>query len=286
MRVGAVAWRIRKIRADIEFFEHLEEIVLNAKRAACDVIVLPELPVLEILGAYPLQEPRHAVRRLAEAAPTYETAVERLAKITGMTIVAGSHFVKGDAGILNVSLTVDPLGRRQLQPKVKLTVYEREEWGLAAGDGVYPLRRDAVGTLVCYDCEFPEAGRLLAESGVKVLCVPAFTETRHGHFRVRLSCHARAVENQVFVVHAALVGSLHREPVPSTYGSSAILAPSVPPFPADGVLAATRPGREEIAIADIDLGTLDASREAGDVRNWNDRDPSCWVLRVGGNKAP
>jgi predicted amidohydrolase len=99
----------------------------------------------------------------------------------------------------------------------------------------------------------------------------------HGFHRVRESCRARAIENQVFVVHASLVGSLGREPVPSTAGSSAILAPCVEPFPADGVLAETRLNAEEIAVAELDFEALVASRESGDVRNWHDRSRGDWT---------
>jgi len=132
---------------------------------------------------------------------------------------------------------------------------------------------------VCYDCEFPESSRVLAESGMLVQVVPAFTETRHGFGRVRWSCHARAIENQLFVVHASLVGSLGREPVVSAVGSSAVLTPPIEPFPPGAVLAETDFGVEGVALAEIDFATLLKAREGGDVRNWNDRNRGDWTVR-------
>jgi predicted amidohydrolase len=182
-----------------------------------------------------------------------------------------------DGQIRNVCHVVDSRGEHTTaQEKVKLTTYEREVWKIAPGRGLSTLPDQQTSVLICYDSEFPEAGRALAERGVLLFCVPAFTETMHGFHRVRHSCHARAIENQVFVVHSSLVGSLGREPVPNAVGSSAILAPSFEPFPANGVLAETTMNEEEIAVAKLDFNALRKAREEGDVRNWHDRDAEWW----------
>jgi len=80
------------------------------------------------------------------------------------------------------------------------------------------------------------------------------------------------------VIHSSLVGALGREPVPSTYGSSAILAPAVRQFPANGILAETEMNEEGLIIADLDLDLLEEARNTGDVRNWHDRHASDWPL--------
>jgi predicted amidohydrolase len=182
-----------------------------------------------------------------------------------------------DGSVGNVSDVFDPNGKRAVrQQKVKLTRYEREMWKLAQGNGLDIADELPMGVTICYDCEFPESGRILAERGVLLQCVPAFTETMHGFHRVRHSCHARAIENQNFVVHSSLVGSLGREPAPAAMGSSAIIAPSIEPFPADGILAETQMNEEGIAIAVLDFNQLARSRESGDVRNWQERDARPW----------
>src|SRR3569832_94081 len=126
-------------------------------------------------------------------------------------------------------------------------------WQRVPGQNLIRMHDSRLGVTICYDSEFPESGRALAEEGVLVQCVPAFTETQRGFQRVRWSCRARAIENQNFVVHASLVGSLGREPAPSTYGSSAILTPSIEPFPIEAVLAETELGEEGVIVADLDL---------------------------------
>ena len=152
------------------------------------------------------------------------------------------------------------------------------EWNLGGASGLRVSSSGQIGVTICYDCEFPESGRALAEAGVLIQCVPAFTETQHGFQRVRWCAQARATENQVMVIHASLVGSLGAEPVLTTYGSSAILTPSIAPFPMSAILAETELNCEGIAKVDVDLDWLATSRSRGDVRNWNDRHVSDWKL--------
>jgi predicted amidohydrolase len=76
------------------------------------------------------------------------------------------------------------------------------------------------------------------------------------------------------MIHASLLGHLNGEPVPMTYGSSAILAPSVEPFAESAILAETELHQPGIAIAELDFQLLLESRESDDVRNWYDRNAS------------
>lgn len=273
MRVAAINWKIRRLSSEDEFFGHLEELVELCAHGGAQLFVFPELVVLELLSLLPDETPHW----LARFAPAYEAALVRLATRHGVTIVGGSHFSAEAAGVFNVCAIAHPDGTLKFQPKVKLTMYERQEWAVTPGRGLTPLVDGRLGVTVCYDSEFPEAGRFLAERGVLVHCVPAFTETVRGFQRVRWACHARAVENQIFTVHTSLVGDLGREPVPSTHGSSAVIAPSIEPFPESAVLAETPLNEEAIAFADLDFGMLLQAREQGDVRNWNDRSAQDWA---------
>lgn len=263
MKVAAINWEVRYIAQESEFISHLEQLVYEAGEA--DLIVLPELPVLELMALHPDAATQEIPSVLENYADRYEAELKRLERETGSRIVGGSH-IRNNRNVC--------LFDGRLQPKNILTQWEAVEWALEPGAGLYPS--GAVGVTICYDVEFPPAGRALAEAGVLVHCVPSYTETRYGHQRVRWSCLARAIENQVFVVHASLVGTLGREPVPSTYGSSAIIAPSVPPFPETAILAETALGVEGVAIAELDLDALLHCRESGDVRNWHDRDRGDW----------
>ncbi len=279
IRVATVAWKLRDIRRDSEFFGHFYDLVNEAHRQGAEVVVLPELQVLELLNLEKDLAEHKAARYLAQFAEAIEDWLKRISCSSGMTLVGGSYFKENGVGLVNVSAIADPARGLALGTKNNLTAYERDVWGLRPGHGLAKPHDARLGVTICYDCEFPESGRALAEEGVLVQCVPAFTETQRGFQRVRWSCKARAIENQNFVVHASLLGSLGREPVPSTYGSSAILTPSIEPFPIQAILAETSLGEEGVVVADLDLDMLEVARDSGDVRNWKDRHSGEWQLR-------
>ena len=57
---------------------------------------------------------------------------------------------------------------------------------------VYHTEYGDIAILVCYDVEFPEAARVLAEAGAQILFVPSCTDERQGFCRVRYCAQARA----------------------------------------------------------------------------------------------
>jgi predicted amidohydrolase len=95
---------------------------------------------------------------------------------------------------------------------------------------------------------------------------------------VRWSSLARAIENQVFVIHSSLVGDIGKEPIPESYGTSAIIAPSIAPFPMEAILVESKLNEDDVVVAGCDIDALYASRNEGEVTNWQDRDSSSWNL--------
>ena len=134
-------------------------------------------------------------------------------------------------------------------PGARLT----ESRGVAAGDTsvVADTPLGKIGLSVCYDLRFPELYRELAAQGARILLVPsAFTvPTGSDHWQVLL--RARAIENQAFVVAAAQIG-VHNARRRS-YGRSMIVDPW-------GVVLATAPDREGLALADLDFDQLEDMR--------------------------
>ncbi len=277
IRAAAAAWRIQPLRSDARFFGHMHDLVSEAHDEGAQLLVLPELFSMELLGLEPSLDDAKAPRYLAQYAQALEDWLSRIAQNSGLVIIGGSHFREKDGEIVNACPIALPDGTLLFQEKNNLTEYERLNWNLARGDGIQALP-DPLGVLVCYDSEFPEATRKLCENGTQVLAVPSWTETQRGFQRVRWGALSRAVENQIFVIHATLVGDLGGEPVPSTYGSSAIIAPSVEPFPVEAILRETPLGQEGVIVADLDLDMLDRARANGEVRNWHDRASSRWEL--------
>jgi predicted amidohydrolase len=126
--------------------------------------------------------------------------------------------------------------------------------------------------LICYDSEFPELARRLVDQGAQILFVPFCTDTRQGYLRVRYCCQARAVENQCYVVTSGNVGNLPEvENMDLQYAQSAIFTPCDYPFARDGIAAETSENVEMVAVADLNLTTLNWARHEGSVRNLRDR---------------
>ena len=278
LRAAAAAWKLKPIRSDARFFGHMHDLVSEAHDEAADLLVLPELYSLELLGLEPMLAPAKAPRYLVQYAGAIESWLSRIAQNSGLVIVGGSHFREGaDGAILNVCPIALPDGSLLFQPKNNLTVYEDRVWGVGHGRGLQALPAP-LGALVCYDSEFPASARALAEGGTKVIAVPCWTDDRRAFQRVRWSCLARALENELFVVQSSLVGDLGAEPVTGTFGSAAIMAPSVEPFPEEAILRETPLGEEGVVVADLDFELLRTARLTGEVRNWHDRDASDWTV--------
>ncbi|MBN0038359.1 carbon-nitrogen hydrolase, partial [Pseudomonas aeruginosa] len=66
-------------------------------------------------------------------------------------------------------------------------------------------RGGRIGLLICYDSEFPESARALAELGAELILVSDGNMEPFGHVH-RTSIAARAQENQVFAVVVNRVG--------------------------------------------------------------------------------
>lgn len=274
MTVAVVSWEVRPTATWDEYESRLLS-VLN-ECADADLIVLPECVMLDLCGAAMQESPRAQVSRLAQLSSRYLTMLDLFAQNSGAIIVGGTHFDSVDQGVTHCTSLHRPDQPTVIQPKNVLTQFEIEDWGIVPATGLASTFPADLGVLVCYDSEFPEAGRAWAERGCRLLVVPAFTETEHGFNRVRTGCLARALENQMLVVHASLVGGLGAEPVPSTYGCSAIYGPMIPPFPPTGIVAESPLNQAHILKVDVNLDQVDQARTTGDVRNWEDRHRSEW----------
>src|SRR4051794_11490959 len=101
IRVAAVAWKLRDIRSDSEFFGHFYDLVNEAYDKGAQVVVLPELQVLELLNIERDLGERKAARYLAQYAEAMEDWLKRISCSSGMTLVGGSYFKETEDGIVN-----------------------------------------------------------------------------------------------------------------------------------------------------------------------------------------
>ena len=96
--------------------------------------------------------------------------------------------------------------------KIHVTPDEQKSWGLRGGSHIQTFDTDCgkIGIVICYDVEFPELSRLMAEDGMQILFVPFMTDTQNAYSRVRVCAQARAIENECYVAIAGSVGNLPR----------------------------------------------------------------------------
>jgi predicted amidohydrolase len=197
-----------------------------------------------------------------------------LSRRFGLHVLAGSHPIFEGRKLHNTALLFLPDGSHVAQRKLHITPSERASWKISGGDAlrVIATPKANIGILICYDVEFPEAARHLADAGADILFVPFCTDNRSAYLRVRYCAQARAVENQFYVVTAGLVGNLPNVPeMDIHYGQAAVFTPSDFAFARDGILAEADPNIETLLIADLDLSLLHHARQAGSVTPRRDR---------------
>jgi predicted amidohydrolase len=275
VRICAAQYEMRRISSWDEFEQQVDFFVSAAEGYDCHLLLLPELFTVQLFSTLPEKmSSLDAIKWLADQTPRYLELFQRLAKRSGLLIVAGTHPVHSPTGIRNVAHLFSPSGNVYTQDKLHVTPNERNEYGIVPGSGlqIFDTGCGRLAIVVCYDIEFPELSRLLTLAGAEMLLVPFSTDERKAYLRVRYSAHARAVENMVYVALSGNVGNLPRvDNFLINYAESAILTPCDFPFPAGGLAAIADPNAETVVITDLDLGALDHTRQHGSVRPLRDR---------------
>jgi len=275
MRIASVQWDMRRPESSDAFFERAAYFVETAVADyAAKLVVCPEYFTLPLLALERRMRAKDGIRTLAGRTEEVNARLAALAGGHGVWIVAGSQPVLRDGRLLNVAFVFGPRGERIEQPKLHITPWEREAWDVVGGEGLAVIDTGEVtfGVQICYDVEFPEPTRALAERGIELLVVPYCTDDRRGHLRVTRCAMARAVENQLAVVTAGCVGHLPRVPAANLhFAESGVFTPVDLAFPNDGIAALAQAGQEQLLIAEVDLGVLRASRGEGTVTPLKDR---------------
>lgn len=268
VRIAAFQYLLRPIQCFEDFVTQVEFFVRSAREYRCQFALFPEYFTMQLLSYLREPAPARAVRRLAQLTPEYEALFKRLAKENGIYIIAGTHPVIQQGELFNAAHLFTPKGRVFRQKKVHLTLTEKGPYQMSRGHGFYVFHTDfgKIAILVCYDVEFPEAARVLAEAGAQIIFVPSCTDERQGFCRVRYCAQARASENQIYLAMAGTVGNLPEVPCMAThYGQASILTPSDYFFARDGIAAEGTVNQEQMVIADVDLNLLDEQRINGTV---------------------
>ncbi|MEY9094718.1 carbon-nitrogen hydrolase family protein [Paenibacillus sp. RC84] len=273
-RVSAVQHHLHTISSFREFADQVEHYVKTAQEFDSDFVLFPELFTTQLLSIRNPGEGALTINDLPSFTDSYMELFKGLAKSTGMYLIGGTHIIEDGGRLYNSAFLFYPDGRVGEQRKLHITPTEVKEWNMGAGDAlqVFDTDKGRIAILVCYDMEFPEIVRMAKARGADVIFCPSCTDDRHGFHRVRYSCHARTIENQIYVVVTGTIGSLPTvDFMRGNFGQAAVLTPNDVPFPPRGILAEGEINDDMIITADLDLALLEEVREKGSVTTWRDR---------------
>ncbi|MFF2887445.1 carbon-nitrogen hydrolase family protein [Paenibacillus sp. NPDC057967] len=274
-RVAAVQYKLADIQSFQQFEEQVTHYVRNASEYGVQFLLFPEFMTTQLLSIGDDQGEALPIGRLPDFTEDYKRLFADLAKSYGMYIIGGTHVVEvKDGKRRNAAHLFHPDGRIDVQHKIHLTPTEVEEWDMSPGDGVEVFQTPfgTIAMLTCYDIEFPEIVRMARAKGADVIFCPSCTDDRHGFHRVRYCCHARTIENQIYVVTTGTVGALRKvDFMRANYGQAAILAPNDIPFPPAGIIAEGVINDDMLVVGDLDLSLLEEVRKNGSVMTWRDR---------------
>lgn len=274
MRVSAVQYHLHTIERFEQFAMQVEHYVKNAVEYAAQFVLFPEFFTTQLLSIGDEQGRALSIDKLPAFTEAYEALFRRLAEQYDLHIIAGTHVLEEAGKLLNVAHLFYPDGRIARQPKLHITPVEVNEWKMRPGDGlqVWDTEKGRIAMLTCYDIEFPEIVRMAKAQGADVIFCPSCTDDRHGFHRVRYTCHARAIENQVYVVTTGTVGALPTvDFMRANFGQAAVITPNDIPFPPRGIMAEGELNGDMLVVADLDLSLLYQVREQGSVTTWRDR---------------
>ncbi|MFY9326691.1 MAG: carbon-nitrogen hydrolase family protein [Georgfuchsia sp.] len=265
VRIAAVQYKLRHIDNWAGFADQVDFVLNAAAEYKPHFVLLPEIFTAQILSFIDNDDAAIAVRGLSEYTERYTTLLRSHAMKHDYFLIGGTHPNLRDGKLLNSAFLFTPFGEIHTQDKIHRTRWEKEKWNTDHGDvlSVFQTPHAKIAILICYDIEFPELARRVAEEGAEIIFVPSCTDDRQGFLRVRYCCHARAIENQIYVAMTSTVGNLPVAGLRLHYGQASIITPSDFPFARDGIAAEGVINEEQIVVADIDLALLDENRLKG-----------------------
>lgn len=280
IRVSAVQYHLHTIRSFEDFAKQCEHYIKTAQEFGAEFVLFPEFFTTQLLSIGSEQGTTLTINELPGFTDQYRSLFSNFAKDTNMHIIGGTHVINREGRLYNVAHLFYPDGRIEEQAKLHITPTEVHEWNMSPGEGlqVFDTEKGRIAVLTCYDIEFPEIVRMAKAKGADVIFCPSCTDDRHGFHRVRYTSHARAIENQVYVVLTGTIGSLPTvDFMRANFGQAAVITPNDIPFPPKGIMAEGELNDDMIVTADLDLSLLYEVRERGSVTTWRDRRTDLYI---------
>ena len=272
VRVSCVQFSYKPIKSFGEFAKNIENLLSQTDDS--HFVVFPETFTLELQYLIP----GYNLSQLPEFTEQYIDLFSKLTTNRNKYVIAGSHLVKENDKEYNICYIFCPDGKIITHRKTHLFPLEAQ-LGVTPGDKLTTINTEIgkIAIAVCYEMEFPEVARTLTLKGADIIFTPSYTIGEHGFWRVRHCCQARAVENQIYVVHSCMVGSAPLGGIEG-YGRSSILSPCEPPWNPNGIIAEADTNVEMVISGDLDVKILHKKRKRGAATTLKDRRPNLYQI--------
>ncbi|MBX3013637.1 MAG: carbon-nitrogen hydrolase family protein [Caldilineaceae bacterium] len=228
----------------------------EAARQGAQMVGLPEM--FNLLA----DDEAMAAGAETEAGPTCQL-LRAKAQQHGLYLHGGSipTVIPGSDRIGNTTFVFDPTGTIIARYQ-KIHLFDihiagqksyRESARVAPGDKMvtFETARGNFGLTICYDIRFPELYRALTLAGARVIFHPAAFTLYTGKDHWETLIRARAIENQLYLVSPAQIGSHGNGK--QCFGSTMIVDPW-------GTVLARAPERECVVVAEVDYAVQDQIR--------------------------
>ena len=282
VRLGLIQWQMRPYKDLDELLQQAEYFIDAVAGYRSDFALFPEFFNAPLMAGDNHLSVSDAVRQLAKHTEAIKQRFSEFSISYNINIISGSMPEMKNGRLYNVGYLCKRDGTIERYEKLHVTPDEAKVWGMQGGNKLKTFDTDCgkIGILICYDSEFPELSRLLADEGMDILFIPFLTDTQNGYSRVRNCAQARAIENECYVAIAGSVGNLpnvHNMDI--QFAQSMVLTPCDFSFPTNGIKAEATPNTEMILIADVDIDLLRELNQFGAVRNLKDRRKDLFELK-------
>ncbi|PBJ12850.1 bifunctional GNAT family N-acetyltransferase/carbon-nitrogen hydrolase family protein [Flavobacterium sp. ACN6] len=282
IRLGLIQWQMRPLNNVEALFEQAEFFIDVVSGYGSDFALFPELFIAPLMADYNHLSEAEAIRELARHSDPIRKRFQEFAISYNINIITGSMPYLENGNLYNVGFLCKRDGTSEMYTKIHITPNEVIHWGMKGGSQFKTFDTDCgkIGILICYDVEFPELSRLLADEGMNILFVPFLTDTQNGYTRVKHCSQARAIENECYVAIAGCVGNLPKvNNMDIQYAQASVFTPSDFAFPSNGIKAEATPNTEMTLIVDVDLNLLKELHEHGSVKILKDRRTDLYEIK-------
>ncbi|MEX3713232.1 nitrilase-related carbon-nitrogen hydrolase [Cytobacillus horneckiae] len=269
--VSCCQFEIKKLNSFSAFEKQVSD-TFEQVPLTSDYVLFPELTTLGLLTSFDhfstlaLKD----YRKLTDFLDDYKKLFSSLASERQQIIIAGSTLEEEAGEIYNTCFIFEPDGSIHRHRKTHIFPGEAE-WDTAEGDAleVFEIGPVTFGIAICYEIEIPEINSIYQQKGADIIFCPSYTFTPHGFWRVRHCAQARAIENQVYVIHCPTKGNRDGIIYPG-HGNASILSPCDLNWEANGVVVEAKENTKVIT-ASLSMDALYDNRQDGAATTVKDR---------------